>query len=890
MTTPLLLRFVEEARDLLQLAASGLLTLERAPDNAPTLNEVFRAVHTLKGSAGLFDIPAFLHLVHAGEDVLSAVRDGSVVLTSDLVDLLLDALDRVGAWVDALAETGTLPADADGLSRDLTLRLRAVLPEPDPQEAANAATAAPAAVALDLDWVLALPEAERLAAFHQARRGQTVLALEYRPAGDCFYSGEDPLALFRQVPDLLALTLAPAEPWAPLDSLDPYACVLVFRALTGAPRLDIETLFRYVIEQVALAPVPPEALLAVTGEPGMGPMIEDYLVQARDQASTGAWDDLRATTRLALDLTGETLQAGAALRALLALLDDPAPDPGWIQAVLDCLATGQPLAGPDSGGRGPEKDTPDASPDLVSRGAPGGLSPTARALLESQRRLLEPGERATLQGRLVAVGRTVANVLEACGQDGAAWREAVAVDGGRPETLARLLETLLETDQGAGSSDGRGGGASSGPVSSDPAFPGPAAAGGGGMAGGAPAGGVVSETHPGAPRILKVDQGRVDALMALIGELVVSKNSLPFLARRAETVFGSREMAREIKDLYAVVDRLAQEMQSAIMAVRMLPVSEVFERFPRLVRDVARRLGKQADLVIEGEETAADKNIIEILGDPLLHILRNALDHGVELPAERVAAGKPALARLLVRAFQESDQVVIEITDDGRGIDPDRIREAAIAKGVISAERAARLSPQESINLVFLPGFSTASAVSDLSGRGVGMDVVVTTIEKAGGSVVLSSVAGQGTTVRLSLPLSMAVTRVMMVEAGGGQLFGIPMDHIAETVRIPRTAIRRIKHSEAFVLRSALVPLLHLDALLGIEPQAWFGDETEEEAVLVVRLGQNLIGLVVDHFREGMDIILKPFDGVLAGLHGYAGTALLGDGRVLLVLNLKELL
>jgi two-component system chemotaxis sensor kinase CheA len=234
--------------------------------------------------------------------------------------------------------------------------------------------------------------------------------------------------------------------------------------------------------------------------------------------------------------------------------------------------------------------------------------------------------------------------------------------------------------------------------------------------------------------------------------------------------------------------------------------------------------------------------------------------------------------------------VVIEVSDDGRGIDPAAIRAAAVAKGKIDADRAVRLSDQEAVNLVFLPGFSTAGKVSDLSGRGVGMDVVVTSVEKVNGSVSLTSVKGAGTTVRLSLPLSMAVTRVMMVEAGGGMLFGIPMDHIAETVRLRRDTVQRIKQAEAFVLREAIVPLVRLDRLLGVERPVWFGDETEEDAVLVVRIGNSLTGLVIDHFRESMDIILKPFDGILTGLPGYAGTALLGDGRVLLVLNLKELL
>ena len=386
--------------------------------------------------------------------------------------------------------------------------------------------------------------------------------------------------------------------------------------------------------------------------------------------------------------------------------------------------------------------------------------------------------------------------------------------------------------------------------------------------------------------VLKVDQAKVDALMNLIAELVVSKNSLPFLAKRAEDVYGSREMGREIKDQYAIIDRLAQEMQRAIMDVRMLPVSEVFERFPRLVRDLARKLNKHIELKIVGADTAADKTIIESLGDPLIHLVRNAIDHGIESPEQRVAAGKPEAAMIQLKAFQEGDQVIIEVSDDGKGIDPVAIRLKAFEKGMITEEKADALSDQEAINLIFLPGFSTMEAISDLSGRGVGTDVVRSTVEKINGMVTLSSHKGEGTLVRLSLPLSMAVARVMMVEVGDA-LFGVPMDGVAETVRVSRNRIRRIKRSEAFVLRDAIVPLIRLHDLLGLRRPA---DDVEEEAVLVARIGGTLIGLVVDRLREGIDVVLKPLEGMLAGMRGYSGSALLGDGRVLLVLNLKELL
>ncbi|ABC23127.1 chemotaxis protein CheA [Rhodospirillum rubrum] len=861
MSTPLLLRFLSEARDLLQTAASGLLALEKTPGDDAALNEVFRSVHTLKGSVGLFDYPAFTKLVHAGEDVLSAVRAGQVALTSELVDLLLDTLDQVGAWVDAIERSGLLPDGAEGLSLALTTSLRATLPREHGAEPTSAPE--PTEAPVSIDHLALLPEADRLAAFRAALCGAPLLSLDYAPAEDCFFSGEDPVNLFRQIPDLFSLVIEPRTPWQSVETVDPYCCLLRLRALCGGNKTAIEQLFRYVIEQVTVHTVPAHLLVIPQGERNDGPVYGDFVEEASTHLAKADWPALRRAVGALLDLTARPLFVASALRWLDAVLSVPTPDPGWVEALIAAVAHGNAVV------------LPPAGTGAASARSSAALSATILSILDGQRVILEMPRDEGLPGRLASVARTVDNVLRAAGHDTAPWTGATAAAGqsGSAAPMLAFLAALFETSETTNET-------ASETASETVGAPPPE--------GGEALGPVLADQRP-ANRVLKVDQAKIDTLMALIGELVVSKNSLPFLARRAEEVHGSREMGREIKDTFAVVDRLAQEMQAAIMAVRMLPVSEVFERFPRLVRDIARKLGKHIDLVIEGEDTAADKTIVEMLGDPLLHIIRNSLDHGIESPEEREAAGKPPTARVLVKAFHDSDQVVIEVSDDGRGIDPVKIRAAAVAKGVIEAERAARLSDQEAVNLVFLPGFSTAGQVSDLSGRGVGMDVVVSTMDKANGVVSLSSTPGLGTTVRLSLPLSMAVTRVMMVEAGGGMLFGIPMDHIAQTVRIPRKAVRRIKQSEAFVLRDAIVPLVRLDTLLGLAPPVWFGDESQEDAVLVVRVGNALTGLVVDHFREGMDIILKPFDGILAGLPGYSGTALLGDGRVLLVLNLKEL-
>ncbi len=867
MTTPLLLRFVSEARDLLQFAASGLLALERNPRDEAAINDVFRSVHTLKGSVGLFDFPAFTKLVHAGEDVLSAVRAGQLPISSEIVDLLLDALDQFGAWLDDIEGRRGLSDGADGLSRDLTAALRALLPD---DFGAAATTARSAGELASVDWLPDISEAERLEAFRAATSGSQLLAIEYSPAEDCFFSGEDPVNLFRQVRPLYGLIIEPREPWPAPEAFDPYRCVLRFRALTAAPRAEVEGLFRYVIEQISVVPVGPETLIAVAGEPNGGPVYGDFVADALALLAASDWEGLRRSVSALHELTGRHLFVASALRWLEAVLGAPAPDSGWVGALIDCIAQGSSVPVPpcNSG----ISTTPATKQPHSVTGPLARLSALARDILDGQRVILEmAAESTTFASRLTAVGCTAANVLRGVVRqsDLEAWGSAVeaSLADGTPVAALAELERLLNASTGAPSEV----------TAADALRP-------------EPTGTQTQEQRQAPARVLKVDQAKVDALMNLIGELVVSKNSLPFLAKRAEEVHGSREMGREIKDVYGVIDRLAQDMQAAIMAVRMLPVSEVLDRFPRLVRDVARKLGKRVELVIEGEETAADKNIIEMLGDPLLHIIRNSLDHGIEMPEEREATGKPPDASVRIKAFQEGDQVVIEVADDGRGIDPERIRAVAVAKGLIDEERASRLTDQEAVNLVFAAGFSTAAKVSDLSGRGVGMDVVVTTVEKAGGSVSLTSVKGQGTSVRLGLPLSMAVTRVMMVEAAGGNLFGIPMDQIAETVRIARGQVRRIKQAETFVLRNAVVPLVRLDRLLGVEPPLWFGDADQEEAVLVVRIGGSLTGLVVDHFREGMDIILKPFDGILSDISGYAGTALLGDGRVLLVLNLKELL
>ena len=396
-----------------------------------------------------------------------------------------------------------------------------------------------------------------------------------------------------------------------------------------------------------------------------------------------------------------------------------------------------------------------------------------------------------------------------------------------------------------------------------------------------------AEDNQSGPRSLKVDQAKIDRLMNLIGELIVEKNALPYLAQRAEAQYGVRELSREIKGQYSVINRIADEMQDAIMQVRMMAVSIVFQRFPRLVRDTSRKLGKEVQLVLEGEQTEADKNIIEALADPLIHIVRNSLDHGLETPEVRRALGKPETGTLTIRAAQQADRVVIEIVDDGKGIDPTVIKRKAYEKGLIDEAALERMSDREAVNLIFAAGLSTAAVISDLSGRGVGMDVVRTAVDKLNGSVLVESEVGKGTSIRISLPLSMAVTQVMVIESDG-QLFGVPMENVIETVRLPRRSIHRIKQSMTAVLRGRVVPLKALNSLLGITAQP-AANADDELSILLVQTGDGVLGLLVDGFRETLGVIQKPMAGFLSNLSVWSGSALMGDGSVLMILNIREI-
>ena len=378
-----------------------------------------------------------------------------------------------------------------------------------------------------------------------------------------------------------------------------------------------------------------------------------------------------------------------------------------------------------------------------------------------------------------------------------------------------------------------------------------------------------------AEHTVRVDTRRLDAIVNLIGELVLARNRLKTLRTRLK----DEELDRAVGSLDVATARL----QSAVMRTRMQPVGKVFSRFPKVARDVARSLSKEVDLEMVGADTELDRNLVEALADPLVHLVRNGIDHGIEPPEIREAAGKPRVGRLRLAAQQEGDYVTIEVQDDGAGIDPERLRAKAREKGLLDPEAAARLGVDECLNLVFLPGFSTKAQVTDISGRGVGMDVVQSRIRELGGQIQIQSELGRGSRFLIRVPLTLAILPTLLVQAGEAA-YALPLARVQEVLHATAASLGWFDGRPVLDRGSHTLPLVDLRRWLGIEPS-----EAQLLTVVVLQMGDSRFGLIVDQVRGREEVVIKPLPRALRGLPGYAGATLIGDGRLALILDVDGL-
>ncbi len=399
---------------------------------------------------------------------------------------------------------------------------------------------------------------------------------------------------------------------------------------------------------------------------------------------------------------------------------------------------------------------------------------------------------------------------------------------------------------------------------------------------------MAKKSKPIVEQTIRVDVQRLDDLMNLVGELVLGKNRLVSVAQKAEEKFSGDEVVEELGEVANQITLVTTDLQMGVMKTRMVQIGKVFNKFPRVVRDISRELNKEVELIIEGAETELDKSVVEEINDPLVHIVRNAIDHGIEAPEDRVKLGKPSKGKIVLSAYHEGNYIVIEAADDGKGMDPEKLKQKALEKGLITETEARQMSKEEAFALIFKPGFSTAEKVTNISGRGVGMDVVKTNVEKLNGIIEIKSELGKGTKVILKIPLTLAIIQALLVKVTK-EYFAIPLVSVVETVRITKEDIDKVENKDVLRLRENIIPLVYLGDTLGIGKNKKTLDG-KEIYVVVVAIAEKKIGLIVDELIGREEIVIKSLGNYLTNIKGISGATIMGDGSVTLILDVANVI
>jgi two-component system chemotaxis sensor kinase CheA len=699
--------FIIESRELLEQMEEALLRIEQEPDDAEIINAIFRAAHTIKGSAGLFGLEYVVAFTHVAESVLDKVRGGHLKVDADLVALLLESRDHIGVLIDHVANAEEPGETANRHGGELIARLNAYLGHKEEK-------AKPAGMPVEHQHKF------------EKEGGDTVatdnwhISLRFGP--DVLRNGMDPLAFVRYLETLgeivNVVTITDAVP--ALSELDPESCYLGFEISfhSNADKAAIEGVFEFVREDSQITIMPPhskayEYLKLIQDLPELEMRLGEILVKCG------------TLTQAELDVT----------------LRDQAKNPGH-----------------------PPR-------------------PIGEVLVEK-------------------------HIVQ-------------------PEVVEAALEKQKQ----------------------------------------------VKETRAAEASLIRVDADKLDQLINLIGELTIAGASASLAAQRSGVT--------ELQEATATLSRLVEEVRDSALTLRMVQIGGTFNRFQRVVRDVSKELGKDIRLEISGAETELDKTVVEKIGDPLTHLVRNSMDHGIESAEVRTANGKPAHGALRLNAYHDSGSIVIEVMDDGGGLKKDKILRKAVERGLVQPD--ANLTDKEIFNLIFEPGFSTAEAVSNLSGRGVGMDVVKRNITALRGTVDLDSVEGQGTTVTIRLPLTLAIIDGFLVSVGKSS-FVIPLDLVVECIELSDEDRNAAKDRNYLSLRGQVLPYLRLRDLFDIE-----GSRVRRENVVVVQYGTTRAGLVVDTLQGEFQTVIKPLGRIFSHINGIGGSTILGSGEVALILDVPRL-
>lgn len=813
--------FIDEALDNTSMLYDGLIELEKIShdheDAHELVNTLFRNFHNLKGNSGLVGFHDLNALTHEAETLLNRARQGELVVTNDLIDLLLIVVDVMEALIRSINISGGNAAVFD--TSELLAQLKDAVAGNPPS--------LPPSIFLSDDT--AAEEEE-----------------ETKQEGGIIIPG---------APELQELTHAGIKEM-PLTSI-------------GAGLLDSDddlALFQSTVKQQYA--VIQYALKELEKDPTVKAQ-QDALFRGytaiQNASSFMEFAELKEYAQRTANIVDQGRTSDVGFECLVPLLDQETDiivemaNNAIEQAV---LAKNPELANSAETSKTEEKAS--EAPKTEEKPAQASAAPAAEAPKTEAPKAEEKAPAAPASAPAPAAAQAEAK------------SEAPAAPAAAPKTPAPAAS---EKSQAAPKTAAPAAKPAAPAANADHAHP--QGANGAKSAASAP------HAEKATTSSIRVDYEKLDHLMNLIGELLINRNRYAMIAKNLESNINEVDIVNVAQDLsettYAM-SRISDDLQDTLMKVRMLPVSSVFSRFPRLVRDLSRKVNKEVELIFEGEETELDKSIIEAINDPLMHLIRNSVDHGIEDAETRLALGKSAGGRVTLRAYHKGNSVVIEIEDDGKGIDPEKMREVAINKGIISPEEAKALTDREAVELIFAPGFSSAQVVTDISGRGVGMDVVRTNIKNLKGNIAIHTVPNQGTRFSLSLPLTLAIIEALMIKMGD-QTYAIPLDAVATTTKLDSNILTSINGRNAVTLRGEVLGIVDLGELLNL-PETINNDTI---SVVILQDNDRRIGLVVNQLLDRQEIVIKPLGMYLNNIQGLSGASIMGDGSVVLILDPHEI-
>lgn len=817
--------FIDEALDNTSMLYDGLIELEKIShdheDAHELVNTLFRNFHNLKGSSGLVGFHDLNALTHEAETLLNRARQGELVVTNDLIDLLLIVVDVMEALIRSINISAGNAAvfDTSELLAQLKDAVAGNPPSLPPSIFLSDDTAAEEEEETKQEGGLIIPGAPELQELTHA--GIKEMPLTSIGAG--LLDSDDDLALFQSTVK------------------QQYAVI------------------QYALKELEKDP---------TVKAQQDALFRGYTA-IQNASSFMEFAELKEYAQRTANIVDQGRTSDIGFECLVPLLDQETDI--IVEMANNAIEQAVLAKNPELANSAETAETPKAeekapeTPKAEEKPAQASAAPAEASKPEVSKQE-EKAPAAPASAPAPASAQT------------AAKPEAPAAPAAAPKTPAPAAS---EKAQAA-------------PKTAAPAAPAAKPAASAASADHHPQGANGAKSAASAPHAekattssIRVDYEKLDHLMNLIGELLINRNRYAMIAKNLESNINEVDIVNVAQDLsettYAM-SRISDDLQDTLMKVRMLPVSSVFSRFPRLVRDLSRKVNKEVELVFEGEETELDKSIIEAINDPLMHLIRNSVDHGIEDAETRLALGKPAGGRVTLRAYHKGNSVVIEIEDDGKGIDPEKMREVAINKGIISPEEAKALTDREAVELIFAPGFSSAQVVTDISGRGVGMDVVRTNIKNLKGNIAIHTVPNQGTRFSLSLPLTLAIIEALMIKMGD-QTYAIPLDAVATTTKLDSNILTSINGRNAVTLRGEVLGIVDLGELLNL-PETINNDTI---SVVILQDNDRRIGLVVNQLLDRQEIVIKPLGMYLNNIQGLSGASIMGDGSVVLILDPHEI-